>query len=290
MNPLQYAELEILQAFVAACEKLGLKYYLVCGTALGAVKYSGFIPWDDDVDVALPREDYERFLLEAPALLPQQIFVQNYKTDPYFPHIYTKLRNCNTTFIEEGTAHLAMNHGVYIDVFPLDGYPKGKISGKVFELRKKLFTWKQYCALKGDKNLKVRLRNQFFRLLGYHKRTAKTLAKLDSFYKRYPAEASAVWCNHGNWQRSLEYAARTQYGAGTGGVFEGLQVRIPEQYDAYLTQKYGDWRADLPEEKQVSHHLWIVCDVDKPYTYYANQNKNISMKNNRHCLTKTYNS
>ena len=76
MNRLQTVELELLKAFVDICEKLGLKYYLVCGTALGAVKYGGFIPWDDDVDVALPREEYRRFLQEAPALLPEHIFLQ----------------------------------------------------------------------------------------------------------------------------------------------------------------------------------------------------------------------
>lgn len=273
MNPLQQAEFELLQAFVVVCEKLDLRYYLVCGSALGAMKYQGFIPWDDDVDVALPREDYERFLEEAKDLLPEHIFIQNYKTDPYFPHVYTKLRNSNTTFIEEAAAHLSINHGVYIDVFPLDGYPKGKWRGKTFELRKKLYTWQQYCALRGDKNPKVRFRNQIFRLLGYHKRTAKTLGKLDRFYSRYPAETSAVWCNHGNWQRSLEYASRIQYGDGVYVTFEGLRVRVPEQYDMYLTQKYGDWRAELPAEKQVSHHLWLVCDVDVPYTHYVKQNR-----------------
>lgn len=268
MNQLQQTECDLLKIFVDICEKLDLKYYLVCGTALGAVKYGGFIPWDDDVDVGLCREDYQRFLEEAPALLPEHIFIQNYQTDPAFPHIYTKLRNSNTTFIEKNVAHLPIHHGVYIDVFPLDGYPKGKLEGKIFELRKKIFSWKQYCALEGDPKFKVRLRNRMFRLLGYHKRTAKTMEKLEKFYCRYPVQSSETWCNYGNWQGKLEYAPREQYGDGTWATFEGLRVRIPENYDAYLTQKYGDWRADLPKEKQVSHHLWQVCDVDTPYTRY----------------------
>ena len=273
MNLLQKAEFDILKIFVEICEKLDLHYYLVCGTALGAVKYGGFIPWDDDVDVALPRADYERFLREAPVLLPEHLFVQNYRTDPAFPHVFTKLRNSNTTFLEKSVAHLPIHHGVYIDIFPLDGYPEGILRGKVFELRKKVFTWQQYCALRGDKNPKVRFRNQIFRLLGYHKRTAKTLGKLDRFYSRYPAETSAIWCNHGNWQRSLEYASRIQYGDGAFVTFEGLRVRVPEQYDVYLTQKYSDWRAELPKEKQVSHHFWLICDVDVPYTHYINRSR-----------------
>lgn len=273
MNRLQTVELELLKAFVDICEKLELKYYLVCGTALGAVKYGGFIPWDDDVDVALPREEYRRFLQEAPALLPEHIFLQNYRTDPAFPHVYTKLRHSGTTFIEEGTAHLPIHHGVYLDVFPLDGYPEGKLAGKIFDLKKKLLTWQQYCALKGDPKPRVRLRNKFYRALGFHKRTAKTMAAMERLFCRYPARTGAIWCNHGNWQGRLEYAPRTQYGEGTWASFEGLRVRIPEQFDAYLTQKYGDWRAELPQDKQVSHHAWLVCDVDKPYTDYTNSRK-----------------
>jgi hypothetical protein len=77
-----------------------------------------------------------------------------------------------------------------------------------------------------------------------------------------------VWCNHGNWQGKLEYAPRWQYGKGVWATFEGLRVRVPEAADAYLTQKYGDWRADLPDEQKVGHHFYEVCDLEKSYTYY----------------------
>ena len=124
MTPLQQRELELLRLFVRLCEQLQLRYYLVCGTALGSVKYEGFIPWDDDVDVAMPREDYEVFLEKAPSLLPEGIFLQNYRTDPAFPQIFSKLRNSNTTYIEKSAAALPINHGIFMDIFPLDGYPE----------------------------------------------------------------------------------------------------------------------------------------------------------------------
>ena len=85
MNALQKRELELFQAFLQVCRQLKLPYFLVCGSALGAVKYQGFIPWDDDMDIAMLRPDYEVFLAQAPALLPGHIFLQNYKTDPAFP-------------------------------------------------------------------------------------------------------------------------------------------------------------------------------------------------------------
>ena len=165
MNDLQRAEFEILKIFVDICEKYDLKYYLVCGSALGAVKYSGFIPWDDDIDVALLRSDYDKFCELAPTVLPKNIFLQNFRTDPEFPHIFSKLRNSNTTFIEKGTAHLKINHGVYIDVFPLDGYPVDSKKQISFEKKKKILSWKQYCCLKDKSKFKVRIRNYFFRIL-----------------------------------------------------------------------------------------------------------------------------
>lgn len=273
LNELQKTELDLLIPVVEICRKLDLTYYLVCGSVLGAAKYQGFIPWDDDMDVGLPRPDYERFLQAAPALLPEGYFLQNYRTDPAFPHVFSKLRDSNTTLIEHSLAHLDMNHGVCIDIFPLDGYPARKWEQKVFELRKKVYSWMQYCALGRGPDPKVEFRNRIFRLLGYHKRTAKTLAKMDRLYSRYATEGSEVWCNHGNWQGKLEYAPRWHYGVGTELIFEGLAVQVPENYDAYLTQKYGDWRSDPPPEKQASHHSYKVCDVHRPYTDYQKREK-----------------
>ena len=100
MTELQKKEFEMLCLVVDICNQLDLEYYLVCGSALGAVKYNGFIPWDDDVDVALPRKDYELFLSKASSMLPSWCFIQNYRTDPKFPLLGTKLRNSKTTFIE----------------------------------------------------------------------------------------------------------------------------------------------------------------------------------------------
>lgn len=85
MTPIQKKVFQMLQIFTQICDRLQLKYFLVCGSALGAVKYGGFVPWDDDVDVALFRNDYERFCKEAPALLPKQFFLQNFQSDPAFP-------------------------------------------------------------------------------------------------------------------------------------------------------------------------------------------------------------
>lgn len=270
MNELQQCEFELLKIFVELCNKYKLKYFLVCGSALGAIKYKGFIPWDDDIDVGMPRSDYEIFLQKAQQDLPQKIFLQNYRTDKYFPHVFTKLRNSDTTMIEANMAHLKMNHGIYIDIFPLDGVPNLQKEIKKIKFKKKILAWFHYCALKNNDSGIVACRNFILRLFGFHKRTYKALERLDKIISAYSTENSEIWCNHGNWQGDLEYAPKWQYGDGVEVEFEGIKVIIPEYYDEYLTQKYGDWRSDPPIDKQQSHHSILVFDTKKSYKEYQN--------------------
>ncbi len=271
MNSLQNHELSILSVFLDICEHLDLRYYLVCGSALGAVKYGGFIPWDDDIDVAMPREDYESFLSQAPTLLPGHIFLQNYRTDPGFPQIFSKLRDSRTTCIEESTLGLPIHQGIGIDIFPLDGYPQGKWARFRLELEKKWYQRLLGTSFAPPKDLPHRAEYRLKHLLGLHRHTAEIAARYDALLRRYPAARAKLWCSHGSWQGQREYAPREQYGEGIKMRFGGLSVRVPQDFDAYLTQKYGDYRRDPPPEQQVSHHNFTVVDCEKPYTHYLRQ-------------------
>ena len=271
MNQLQKIELEMLKAFIDVCDKLNLKYYLVCGTALGAVKYNGFIPWDDDIDVGLIREEYEVFCKHAQKLLPQELFLQTHETDPCYPHIFAKLRNSNTTYIEKNTEHISINHGVYIDIFPLDGYPKDSREIEVFEKRKMLYQRRLVCAFPPPDGINNKIRYYVKRVLGYHLNRQKIISEYTKLLTNFPVCDSDYICNHGNWQGHLEYAPAEQYGVGAVMNFEGIKVRVPALYDEYLTQKYGDWRADIPQEQKVGHHHYKILDLNKSYTYYINQ-------------------
>ena len=268
MNQLQKKELELLKSFIEVCDKLNLKYFLVCGTALGAVKYNGFIPWDDDMDVGLYREDYNRFVKEAQKLLPQNVFLQTYETDLRYPYIFAKLRLSDTTYIEKSVAKIDMNHGVYIDVFPLDGYPLDEKEQQMLEKKKLHYKRMVSCVYDVKRSLKGNVAVKLMRFARIDKKTAKYLRKYEELISAYPVKNSEYICNHGNWQGQREYAKKDQYGDGVVMTFEGLNVRVPEKYDEYLTQKYGDWRADLPADEQVGHHYYSVCDLSKPYTEY----------------------
>lgn len=268
MTELQKIEFDILKEFISLCKKLNLKYYLVCGSALGAVKYNGFIPWDDDMDVALPRSDYEIFCKKAQELLPKHLFLQNYKTDTEFPMIYSKLRDSRTTYIEKSVSGRNIHHGVYIDVFPLDGYPEDINARNKIEKEKRRYSFLSMCCFNANYSYKIKLLVAIEKLFRVHKKSFKFTKRLDKCISAFPLEKSEYWCNHGNWQGKLEYAPKWHYGDGIDVTFEGLCVRIPEKYDDYLTQKYGDWRADLPKEQQVGHHYYEVMDLNRPYTEY----------------------
>ncbi|MBQ9414572.1 MAG: LicD family protein [Clostridia bacterium] len=270
MTELQQAEFEMLKAAVTLCDRHEIPYFLVCGTALGAVKYGGFIPWDDDVDIGLFRPDYERFCDVAAKELPKPYFLQTYQTDPHYPNIFAKIRNSRTTYIEKATSGIDMNQGVYIDIFPLDGYPADAGESARLEKQKKRYKLQLFSAYEISKtaSLPVQLLFRLEKLIGVPKRTAAILQKYEALIASYPTDQADTICNHGNWQGTKEYAPRAQYGAGADAMFEGLRVRVPEQYDEYLTQKYGDWRADLPKDQQVGHHYYEICDLDRPYTDY----------------------
>lgn len=249
MNALQKRVLELFQAFLQVCQQLDLSYFLVCGSALGAVKYQGFIPWDDDMDLAMLRPDYEVFLAKAQPLLPQHIFLQNYKTDPAFPAIYSKLRLSGTVFLEESAQHLPIHHGIFLDLFPLDGYPAEPSLQRKLERQKRRYRRRLAAAFSGT----CAPSRCLIRLLGLHRQTAAVAAAYERAITRYPAPGSALLANHGNWQGSLDYTPQAEFGDGVLAQFQGLEVRIPAGYDAYLRRKYGDYWQDPPPEAQRGH-------------------------------------
>lgn len=272
MNDIQTVVLENFKYFVQACQRLELRYFLVNGSALGAKKYGGFIPWDDDLDVAMPRKDYEIFLKKAQDLLPEHLFVQNYRTDKRFPMVYSKIRNSSTAFIEKSVSHLDMNHGVYIDIFPLDGF-NPEDGSRLKNLKIKFLYWWAFSSIDDRSKTKIRVRNAIFRLFGLNKSTHKALAAIEKTICNN-SENSTFWCNHGDRQ-GKKHIPREWYGNGITAKFEGIDVLIPERYDEYLSHKYGEWKKDLPLNKQISHHKVMVCDLTKSYKDYIYRNKTI---------------
>lgn len=272
MNDLQKTEFDLLRELIRICDTLELKYYLVCGSALGAVKYGGFIPWDDDIDVALPRPDYELLCQKAPSMLPDDMFLQNFITDPNYPILSSKLRDLNTTYIEKNMQDLDIVHGVFIDVFPIDGLPNTDSEQKKYLKKLHAFERRRSANLPRKRGVGIGLRSLGIywinRLTGIYRNTGKTLRKLTEYVKRYSPEKAEIWCIHHEERSPDAFNPASWYGDGADAEFEGLKVKIPAEYDRYLTKRYGSWRDDLPEDEKVGHHYYTVCDLDLPYAEY----------------------
>ena len=276
MTPEQSAKLkevqfEMLKVFAEICEKEKLTYWLIAGTALGAVRHKGFIPWDDDIDVGMPRADYERFMEIGQSYLPEYYFLQNYKTDPNYPINFAKIRDSRTTYIESSAAHLDMNHGVWIDIFPHDGFPKkgmGAKLNKFFEKTAVARIGKAFILPRGRKSLKARAVD----IMGYilYPTVSCAIKHREKRFKKYPfAESEFVRNYSGAWGDAKEVMKREILDGTSEGVFEGLKINLPLDWDKYLSSLYRDYMTPPPEDKRVGHHDAVVVDCEKPYTEYA---------------------
>lgn len=267
MTDLQRIEFQMLEQFVAICEKLNLRYYLLGGTLIGAVRHHGFIPWDDDIDVGMPRNDYELFLQSAQNLLPEPYFLQTYETDSEYPNFFAKIRNSDTTFIETSVCKKKMNHGVYIDIFPLDYYPTNWFAIAKLELILRFLFARlvqEYYSLQIRKSLKHILFKPISRMFFPTHRSA--LIALNNTIRLI--KPSPMLRNYGGAWGKKEIAPAEWFGEGTYAEFEGLRVHIPKNYHDYLSQIYGDYMILPPKEKQVGHHYAEAIDIHRPYRDY----------------------
>ena len=121
---------QILEEIIRICTKYDIPYFIQGGTAIGAFYENAILPWDDDIDIGLTRENYNRFLEIAPKELNKDYFLQHVLTDSHTPFYFTKIRKNNTMFVEKDFKHLPIHHGLYIDVFPFDKVPDNKLLQK----------------------------------------------------------------------------------------------------------------------------------------------------------------
>lgn len=271
IKKLKEIELEIFRHFIEIYNENSLRYFVVGGTALGAVRHKGFIPWDDDIDVALPRGDYEKFLIAAQKSLPSNMFLQTYITDKNYPNPFAKLRQSDTAFIEKSTSKIKMNHGVYVDIFPLDGYSRSGIKGKLLGLKErilKISVASVFVSGNISRNkFRAIVKRAIARLLPDYRASVR---RLDTMYKKIPYEDAEIIVNFcGAWAEK-EIMPKAYFGDGIEGEFEGIKVVLPAKTHEYLTALYGDYMTLPPEEERVGHHYYTVIDLEKSYKEYIN--------------------
>jgi len=259
MNELQKVMLASLKEFIRVCEKHGLRYYLITGSALGAVRHSGFIPWDDDIDVAMPRPDAMK-LLALKDEFKAPYFLQHYTTDKQYVYPFMKLRNSATTYIENFMQYHKINHGIWIDIFIIDGMSKTKT---LTNRRKNARLWLLYYIVyaanfyqkpRGKKFL-VQILLTFVSILLWPFKINNWLIKaLDKSMQKIPfAEAELVGA-YMLWGGNKEAMPKDIYGPGIKMKFEDIEAVIPLKYDEYLKRRFGNYMELPPENKRYGHH------------------------------------
>ena len=266
MNKLKEVELEILRHFIHACDALGLRYYVIGGTLLGAIRHKGFIPWDDDIDLGMPREDYDIFVKKGQAFFPEHIFVQSHHSEKEYLNNFLKIRNSNTTFIETNTKDRNINHGVFIDIFPLDTYTDDPKQVKAFSWRNRLYMERLREELYRE-TIPFKSRCFEFVLKRVYPSTYDVLEKREALFRSIPD--GTYWANHCGAWGIKEVIPMEWYAEGTPVEFEGIQVMAPKEYDKWLTQVYGDYMQLPPVEKRVTHHDTEVIDLEVSYQSYV---------------------
>ena len=265
MTELQNNLLDMLKWFHNYCDKFNLQYYIIGGTALGAARHKGFIPWDDDIDLGMPRNDYNTLM----ASIGNEVIDDQYKLETplsskEFIYPFCKLYNINTTLIEN-TKH-KIKRGIYLDIFPLDGV--GNSLDKVVKNYKKIKRLHNLLILKVTgfrkgrklyKNLGVAL----FRMLPIKEKTI--INKIVRKSAKYSFQESIYVANLvGSWGIK-EIVPKAVIGKPTLYEFEDTKVFGVENPDEYLTSIYGDWRKLPPLNKQKSHHDYVELNLNKSY-------------------------
>lgn len=249
-------EVEILDTFVSFCEKNDLKYFLAYGTLLGAVRHKGFIPWDDDIDVTMPRPDYQKFL----ELWPKEGRYELLECNLTPGYIYPFAKVCDgNTGIEESGVEVSCDMGIYIDVFPLDGLPgqpeeNKKVLNRFMTLEKcRMYSMMPCQSLYKDQGGSKFTRKMLWRLLRmigpcrFSKYMERLAPKYGYSSQQYGGLLCTRYCEREIYPlRVLDETTKVE--------FEGKWYTAPADYDLLLTLLYGDYMQLPPKEDQVLKH------------------------------------
>ena len=260
LKEIQEIELELLIKFKTICERNNLRYSLGGGSLLGSIRHKGFIPWDDDIDVMMPRPDYEKFLTcSRNSDIPFKLIT--YDIEKGYNGLFAKIWNPETVIIDD-LMELDYEIGVNIDIFPIDGLGNNKQEAlKIF--RKTTWNremlnaalWKRFFRSKTHSIFIEPIRFTMF-ILSRFANPKELLRKIDEENFKHPFDESAfAGCVCGSY-REKEIMPKVTFTNYIDNEFEGYRFKVIANYDEYLTMHYGNYMEIPPKEKQQTHHTY----------------------------------
>lgn len=281
LKELQLRELKILRRFISICENNKLTYYLAGGTLLGAVRHSGFIPWDDDVDVIMPRKDYDIFI-EIAAKTDSDYEILSIQNDIKYCHLFAKYMDSNTAAIGYNYIQSQSRFGVWIDIFPLDKASVSFFSKRWFSSKEKILnTCIEHIRTEGastkstGNSFKKKIKSVIV-LLYCQKKTLQELnIQKEKLYRSFTRKNTGYVCNFAGRRIVLPESV---FGTGIKMEFEGILVNVPSQYNVWLEKLYGPDYMETPSvEKQTIKHLdeYDILDLERSYHTYIDEEGNL---------------
>lgn len=264
IRPLQLRIKNILLAFDMVCKEHNLRYFIWAGTMLGAVRHKGFIPWDDDLDIAMPRKDYDLLMQHADEWMNQPFEIVSYETDPdKYPLPFAKIQDSSTTLIER--FHLSYLGGIYLDLFPLDGMPESKFKQRLHFIKYQWYKKMLYYVHRepfrhghGPSSWPFLLCRKVYSMGEIQK-------KLRDLQRQYDYDANDSVVDHDDGLKGV--MSKKILGNPTPIEFEGDMVMGVEHPHEYLSQKYGNYMT-IPDGDHQRQHNFNLLDLDKGYRQY----------------------
>lgn len=268
---LQKKSLEILRVFKDFCDRHGLLFYFCGGCCIGTIRHGGFIPWDDDVDVFMPRPDYEKLAELWPAEMGDTQYRYCRSSEEMFCRsLLSYISDENTTFIKERQADLDVPHGVRLEILPLDGCPSSRLRRKIqilWGLTYQLFMNQEAPTSKGRLfELAGRIALGLFPTWKQRYRIAMIAQRHMSRYPFAACEKTTELC--ARYKYMVNEYPHSAFEKAVYRKFEGFDMPIPQGYDTYLHMAFGDYMALPPEEERLPKHEAVLVDLEHSYKDY----------------------
>ena len=265
LRKLQLTQLGILKDVDSFCKKYGIRYSLYGGSLIGAVRHQGFIPWDDDLDICMSRDDYNRFIELWESIKPNGYILQNKDNTPLFTQSFTKIRKEHTTYIQDVDNPLNYHTGIFIDVFPVDRIPGNKLKRILFQSKCILYLLfcKEYIPAEANFILRLAVKVLFF-IYPKRKRAEKRNELLKWIEQFNGNENNSRITTDGmkNIMTPLPSNLMDEY---ISLKFEDGYYMCMAQYDTLLRLFFGDYMTPPPESERVPLHNAKIIDYDKDY-------------------------